>query len=74
MVDKEAIVAALHRERAGYVQRGMKDRVAEVDAELKRLDGSKPAAKEQREDAKPLETAVESKPRRTASSRGKANS
>lgn len=70
MSDNEEIVAALHRERAGYVQRGLKDRVAEVDAELKRL-GDKPAAKrEERVADKPQETAVESRPRRTASSRG----
>ena len=34
-------VAALRREREGYVRRGLKDRVAEVDAELKRV-GMKP--------------------------------
>ena len=33
----DAIVAALQRERAAYEQFGRKDRVAAVDAELKRL-------------------------------------
>jgi FixJ family two-component response regulator len=33
----ENLVAALRRERAGYVMRGLKDRVAAVDAELRRL-------------------------------------
>jgi hypothetical protein len=32
-------VDALLNERAGYVVRGMKDRVAQVDAEIKRLGG-----------------------------------
>lgn len=30
-------IAALIRERAGYEQYGLKDRVADVDAELKRV-------------------------------------
>ncbi|GKQ34590.1 hypothetical protein [Streptomyces sp. A012304] len=56
----EAYVQALLREREGYVRHDRADRAAAVDAELKRLgvavsDGQ--------------ETAVESKPRRTA--RGK---
>lgn len=32
-------VDALLIERAGYARRGLKDRVAEVDAEIKRLGG-----------------------------------
>lgn len=64
----EAIVAALRREREGYVLRGLKDRVAAVDTELKRL-GVKSGG-ESRADSAPKETAVESRPRRTASSRG----
>jgi hypothetical protein len=50
----EAYIASLRRERAAYVIYGRKDRVAAVDAELKRWG------------AGPEETAVESKPRRTA--------
>jgi hypothetical protein len=33
----EELVAALLREREGYVRRGLDDRVAQVDAELARL-------------------------------------
>jgi hypothetical protein len=33
----EALVASLLRERAGYVQRGLPDRAAAVDAELRRI-------------------------------------
>jgi hypothetical protein len=33
---KKAYIAALLRERAGYEQRGLTDRVADVDAELAR--------------------------------------
>lgn len=56
----EAQVAALLREREGYARYDRADRVAMVDAELKRL-GVAPAGGR--------ETAAESKPRRTA--RGK---
>jgi hypothetical protein len=35
-VMEHAYMDALQRERAGYEQRGLKDRVAQVDAELKR--------------------------------------
>ncbi|WFF07248.1 hypothetical protein O7622_01205 [Micromonospora sp. WMMD1076] len=34
---EETLIAALRRERAGYVQRNLPDRVAAVDAELSRL-------------------------------------
>ncbi|MFG1898688.1 hypothetical protein ACGFIP_32240 [Micromonospora zamorensis] len=34
---EEAHIAALRRERAGYVQRNLPDRIAAVDAELSRL-------------------------------------
>lgn len=39
---REARVAALKRERAGYVQDGKKDRVKAVDDELKKLDAEPP--------------------------------
>lgn len=42
-MSEDPMVAALLRERAGYVQRGLKDRVAAVDAELER-HGHKPPA------------------------------
>lgn len=37
---REARVAALKRERAGYVQDGKDDRVKAVDAELRKYDDS----------------------------------
>lgn len=69
--------AALERERSGYESRGLPERVTQVDEQLKKLDnaddcapeGDAPAV-EEREQSAPRETAVESKPRRTASSRG----
>lgn len=42
---EDPMVAALLREREGYVQRGMDDRVAQVDEQLK-LRGHKPPADE----------------------------
>lgn len=53
----EAHVAALLREREGYERYERADRVAAVDDELKKLGVDVPG---------PQETAVESKPRRTA--------
>ncbi|MFM9652762.1 hypothetical protein [Streptomyces galilaeus] len=40
---EDPMVAALLRERAGYVARGMDDRVAQVDEQL-RLRGAEPPA------------------------------
>ncbi|MFD9319291.1 hypothetical protein ACFWDQ_16605 [Streptomyces sp. NPDC060053] len=42
---EDPMVAALLRERAGYVGRGMDDRVAQVDEQL-RLRGAEPPAAE----------------------------
>lgn len=39
----ENMIAALKRERAGYVARGMDERVAEVDEQLKHYGYEKPA-------------------------------
>jgi hypothetical protein len=36
----DVYVACLKRERQGYVNRGLPDRVAQVDAELARVSGS----------------------------------
>lgn len=63
--NREGVIAALRRERAGYVLRKLDDRVAGVDAELKRLGADTDVA-EEREQKAPRETAVESKPRSTA--------
>lgn len=60
---EEAYVASLLREREGYARHGRADRVAGVDAELDRLGAEVPGGKE---------TAVESKPRRTARGGGKS--
>ncbi|MGW7239733.1 hypothetical protein [Streptomyces sp. NPDC054804] len=57
---EEAYVAALLREREGYARYDQADRVADVDAELKRLGVAVAGEREK---------AAESKPRRTA--RGK---
>lgn len=56
----EAYVDALLREREGYVRYDNAARLADVDAELKRLGVAVPGDRE---------TAAESKPRRTARSR-----
>lgn len=69
-VNHDGVIAALRRERAGYVQRGLKDRASEVDDALKQL-GAKPEPRKARTSGAPRETAVESKPRRTASGRGR---
>ena len=51
-MSNDAMIAALREERAGYVLRGMTDRVAAVDEQLKLLGvtvesaRAKPAAKE----------------------------
>ncbi|GGZ80269.1 hypothetical protein ACFOOM_07595 [Streptomyces echinoruber] len=39
MITPDQQIAALKRERAGYVARGLKDRVAQVDKEIARLRG-----------------------------------
>lgn len=38
----DALIAALRAERAGYVLRGLPDRVAEVDAQLEQLGAQPP--------------------------------
>ncbi|MFJ8871088.1 hypothetical protein ACIRD6_35715 [Streptomyces sp. NPDC102473] len=68
---KASLVASLRRERAGYVTRGLDKRAAEVDEQLKELGADKDPKPEpeEREASAPMETAVESKPRTTASGR-----
>jgi hypothetical protein len=62
-------VAALLRERLGYVHRGLDARVALVDAELKKL-GYKPSrTSDPSPPAAPVEEAVEG-PTETATKRG----
>ncbi|MFE9098494.1 hypothetical protein [Streptomyces sp. NPDC007264] len=57
----EAYVAALLREREGYARHSRGERLAAVDAELARLGAGVPGGRE---------TAVESRPRRTARKQG----
>lgn len=42
---EDAVVAGLLTEREGYIARGLDDRVAAVDAELKRLGAAVPKAR-----------------------------
>lgn len=65
--------ASLERERDGYKTRGLDERAAQVEEQLRLLGGQDEPGKEeseQREQSAPVETAVESKPRSTASGRG----
>jgi hypothetical protein len=61
---RDAHVAALKRERAGYVSNGNDERLAAVDAELKRLGGGAT-------DVDPVERAVASAPERSESVKAK---
>ncbi|MFB7711590.1 hypothetical protein [Streptomyces sp. NPDC056105] len=75
---KRDLRASLERERDGYKTRGLDDRAEQVEEQLRQLgddekpepesepdEGGEPDA-EERVQAAPLETAVESKPRSTA--------
>lgn len=79
---RRALRASLERERDGYKTRGLSDRAAQVEEQLKRLgddrdgepvtDGEASDSAEERTPNAPVEQAVESKPRSTAGrSRGK---
>jgi hypothetical protein len=75
---RQALRASLERERDGYKTRGLDDRAAQVEEQIKLLgddEGERPAEPQEPGQAEetssaPQETAVESKPRRTAG-RGK---
>jgi hypothetical protein len=67
-VQSEAYVAALQREREGCERRGMSDRVAAVDAELKRLGVTRAQAH------KGTERAVTPPAEKRTTGRGKATS
>ena len=61
------MIEALLEERRGYVVRGLKDRVAQVDAEIERLGGVKVADEPEVEEAVSpavVETAVKRGPGR----------
>lgn len=61
---EDSMVAALLREREGYVTRGMDDRVAQVDEQLK-LRGAEPPKEDK--PAKPADRSTPPKGRRTRS-------
>ncbi|MEU2313145.1 hypothetical protein ACFWFS_00310 [Streptomyces albidoflavus] len=63
---RRALVASLERERDGYRTRGLDKRAAQVEEELKRLTKGEGDAGEARQPTTPTETAVEAKPRQTA--------
>lgn len=66
MATEDSMVAALLREREGLVQRGLTDRVAQVDEQLK-LRGVEPPIDEKAEPAKPASRSTPPKGRRTRS-------
>lgn len=63
---KQRYIRALLRERAGYVQYGREDQVAQVDAELARVghQATKPSERAERMTAKPAEVTVKRGPGR----------
>ncbi|TFE42497.1 hypothetical protein E3E14_25270 [Streptomyces sp. ICN441] len=60
---EDTMVAALLREREGLVQRGLDDRVAQVDEQL-RLRGHTPPAEEKAAPVEPVSRATPPKARR----------
>ena len=61
------IIESLLVERAGYMQRGLKDRVADVDAALRDAGYKKEAAKVETATAEPeIETASKPAPKKRA--------
>ena len=67
MATEDSMVAALLREREGLVQRGLTDRVAQVDEQL-RLRGVEPPADEKTPAAKPASRSTPPKGRKPRSS------
>jgi hypothetical protein len=63
MATEDPMVAALLREREGLVQRGLTDRVDQVDEQL-RLRGAEPPAGEETAPAKPASRSTPPKGRR----------
>lgn len=63
---EDTMIAGLLRERAGYVQRGLDDRVAQVDEQLK-ARGYEPPADEKTEPAKLSSRSTPPKGRRARS-------
>ncbi|MEV4093795.1 hypothetical protein [Streptosporangium saharense] len=69
---EEAQVAALRRERAGYLTRGLDDRAEQVATELRRLGADVEEGQEQRETphSLELENAADSRPLQRTARRG----
>lgn len=65
MASEDTMVAALLREREGYAQFGLDDRVAEVDEQL-RLRGVQPPVDEKTEPTKPPARSTAAPARSTA--------
>lgn len=65
MASTDSMLAALKRERAGYVARGLDDRVAQVDEQIGRLSGDDAPETEEpqgRTATPPQQTADQGKP------------
>jgi len=69
LTPEEAQIAALRREREGYVRRGLDERAAQVAAELRRLGAEDGAAERGMPAAPPLEDAADRTPRQRAARR-----
>ncbi|MEU8270834.1 hypothetical protein AB0B89_27210 [Sphaerisporangium sp. NPDC049002] len=70
---QEAYVAALRREREGYVRYGKTDRAAAVTAELRRFGAETAAVSQCPEQPRPptLENTADSTPRQRTATRGR---
>lgn len=67
MARDENMISALLRERAGYARRGLEDRVAAVDEQL-RLRGAEPPAEQPAAPATPVSRSTPPKGRRARGS------
>jgi hypothetical protein len=68
---EEAYVAALRRERDGYVRYGKTDRADAVSAELRRLGVEEPSSERQTAHPPVLENAADRTPRQRTATRGR---
>ncbi|MGV9536565.1 hypothetical protein ACWEU6_21805 [Streptosporangium sandarakinum] len=69
---EEARIAALRRERQGYLQRGLDDRARQVAAELRRLGAEDGEGERSTPATPPLEDAADRRPKQRAARRGSA--
>lgn len=68
----DSMIAALLREREWYVRDGKKDRVAAVDAELKRRGHGKPAEPRERAPRESRQSTADAPPKKTAAKKAAA--